>query len=366
MLLDQTLTILTTGSWILFILVLVIYFSQTFFQQGFRAATGVLAERQVLFSFLILMGLTALSLSLVFIEPQNVGVVVSIVSPDGIREQPERSGVRWIVPFAEEVYSYPIFWQTYTMSGKPLEGEQVGDDSILARTYDGQEVIIDCSLIFRVETEQVVRIHVDWQNRYIEDFIRPYVRGIVRTEVSQFTIDEINSFKRRDLEARLDELLRQELSDKGFVLDKFLLRNIAFTPVYAQSIEDKQVALQEITKSQYAADQVRQLAQGEADKQVIYANAEATAIAIVSEAEAKALRIIAKAVKDNPDLLTHEYISKLAPNVRVMLLPSESPFILDVPDINELETEQVNVTPAQPSMTPLPTAMPIAPPDTQQ
>ena len=359
MLLDQTLDILMKGTWIIFILVLLVYFIRTLFQQGFVAALRIWIERRVLLWFFALLALTVLSMSLVFVEPQNVGVIVSIVSPEGIREQPERSGLRWIVPFAEEMHIYPIFWQTYTMSGKPLEGQEIGDDSIVARTYDGQEVIIDCSVIFRLETEQAVQIHIDWQSRYIEDFIRPYVRGIVRTEVSQFTIDEVNSFKRRDLETHLDELLREELSNKGFVLDRFLLRNITFSPVYAASVEQKQVALQEITETQHRANQIRELAQGEASKQIISAGAEATSIAIVAEAEAEALRKIAAAVADNPDLLTYEYISKLSPNVQVMLVPSENPFIFNLPDLNSsILGTTATPTPggeAEPTSTPTPT-----------
>ncbi|MFT5194903.1 MAG: regulator of protease activity HflC (stomatin/prohibitin superfamily) [Cellvibrionaceae bacterium] len=364
MLLDQTLDIFTKSSWIIFILALLIYFFRTLFEQGLGAALSALIERWVLIGLLIVLSITTLSLSLVFVEPQNVGVVVSIISPAGIRQEPERSGVRWVFPFAEEVHTYPIYWQTYTMSAKPLEGQQVGDDSIRARTYDGQEVIIDCSLIFRLETEQVVRIHVDWQSRYIEDFIRPYVRGIVRTEVSQFTIDEVNSFKRRDLEVRLEELLREEFADKGFILDKFLLRNIAFTSVYAASVEQKQVALQEITQSQHQANQVRQYAQGEADKQIIFAKAEATSISIVAEAQAEALATIAAAVENQPDLLTYEYIEKIAPNVNVMLLPSENPFILTLPSLEEsLSTPREEIEETETAEeAPVPTATPLASP----
>lgn len=365
MLLDQTLDILTKSAWIFFILVMLIYFVRTLYYQGFGTALQVWVERRTLISFLALLSLTVLSFSLVFVEPQNVGVVVSIVSPEGIREQPERSGLRWIVPFAEEIYMYPIYWQTYTMSATPLEGQEIGDDSIIARTYDGQEVIIDCTVIFRLETEQAVRIHIDWQNRYIEDFIRPYLRGIVRTEVSQFTIDEINSFKRRDLEARLDDLLREELASKGFVLDKFVLRNISYSDIYAASVEQKQVALQQITQTEYQASQIQALAQGEAARQIIAANAEATAIAIVSLAEAEALQRIAAAVANNPDLLTYEYISKIAPGVQVMLLPSDNPFILNVPNLSgtmtptPTPTSLLTPTPT-PTLTPTPTITPTA------
>jgi regulator of protease activity HflC (stomatin/prohibitin superfamily) len=214
-----------------------------------------------------------------------------------------------------------------------MEGQLLGNDAIVARTSDGQEVIIDCSVIFRIEAEQVIRIHIDWQNRYVDDFIRPIVRGIVRTEVSQFTIDEVNSSKRRDIETRLDTLVREQLSDKGFILDRFVLRNIAFSNIYAASVEQKQVALQEIIRNQYMADQVRELARGRGDEMAILAQAEATAISVKAEAQAKALTLLANAVQNNPDLLTYEYINKIAPNVRVMLLPNDAPLILPAPDL---------------------------------
>lgn len=357
--LDQTLDVLTRISWVVFLLVIVIYFFQTLFKEGFGAAIQVLFGRLIITGLFFMLLLTAINTSLVFVEPQQVGVVVSLVSPEGVREQPFRSGLHWIIPLAEQAHIYPIFWQNYTMSAKPMEGQLLGNDAIVARTSDGQEVIIDCSVIFRIEAEQVIRIHIDWQNRYIDDFIRPIVRGIVRTEVSQFTIDEVNSSKRRDIETRLDTLVREQLSDKGFILDRFVLRNIAFSNIYAASVEQKQVALQEIIRNQYIADQVRELARGRGDEMAILAQAEATAISVKAEAQAQALTLLANAVQNNPDLLTYEYINKIAPNVRVMLLPNDAPLILPAPDLYGPPSPadlMLTVTP-----TPIPTSTPTTP-----
>ena len=78
-------------------------------------------------------------------------------------------------------------------------------------------------MIYKVDEEQAVTIHVDWQERYAEEFVRPVVRAIVRRQVSQFTAREVNSFKRTDLEAALDRILAQEFGEKGLILDQFLL-----------------------------------------------------------------------------------------------------------------------------------------------
>jgi hypothetical protein len=41
--------------------------------------------------------------------------------------------------------------------------------------------------------------------------------------------------------------------------------------------------------------------------------------------------LIQQALKNNPELLTYQYITKIAPNVQVMLLPSGQEFLLNLP-----------------------------------
>jgi len=252
-----------------------------------------------------------------------------------------------------------------------MEGQALRDDSITARTSDGQEVFIDCSIIFRVDPEQVVRIHLDWQDRYVQDFIRPMVRGVVRTEVSQFKVAEVNSFKRQDLETKLTERLSSILEDKGLTLDAFVLRNIAFSPEYAASVEQKQVALEGATRSEYEANQVRRLAEGQAYQVKILASSAATATVsrargeaqariIQAQAEAQALQLVADALAQNPKLLTYQYINKLSPNIKVMLLPSNAPFIMSLPDLDSAEIP-FSIQPPLPALTATDTLTPTTP-----
>jgi regulator of protease activity HflC (stomatin/prohibitin superfamily) len=356
MLLDRALSFATTAGWIL-LGVWVVYFVivVVFRQAGQEVLRRLLTNRFFLFMVMALLVLSALSESLVFIEPQEVAVIVSIVSPDGYRDRPMRSGLHWIVPLLEQVYRYPIYQQTYTMSGKAMEGAKAGNDAIVARTKDGQEVSIDCSIIFSLDPEQSIRIHIDWQERYIDDFIRPLLRGYVRTEVAKYTAQEVNSDKRVDLEADLSASILAALEEKGMVMDRFLLRNITFSPEFAASIELKQVAEQKIIEAQFEAEQVRQRAQGEADRIAKLAEAEASRITTVATADADATRIragadadaielIKQALADNPALLTYRYIDKLAPNVRVMLVPSNAPYILSMPDLGMGIDEPLTLT----------------------
>jgi regulator of protease activity HflC (stomatin/prohibitin superfamily) len=249
-------------------------------------------------------------------------------------------GLRWIIPFAENVVIYPISKQTYTMSIAPQEGQIQGDDSVAARTSDGQEVFIDASVIFAIDPNQVIDVHIAWQNRYSVDFVRPVARGVIRDQASQYRVDEIVSSKRVDLIDGIRVNLTKRLDDNGLILTDFVLRNITFSPEYAASVEQKQIAEQQAQQAKFVveqrkqeAEQARQKAEGEADANVIGAEGRAKARLIEAEAEAEALQKIAAALRDNPEVLTFEYIDKLAPGIQVMLVPSESPFLLPLPEL---------------------------------
>jgi regulator of protease activity HflC (stomatin/prohibitin superfamily) len=90
---------------------------------------------------------------------------------------------------------------------------------------------------------------------------------------------------------------------------------------------------------------------------VIRAEGDAEARIIAADAEAQALNKIAEALAEKPELLTYQYITKLAPGVQVMLVPNNTPYLLPLPTMEQ-------VGPVAPSTfpTPLPTPEPTATP----
>ncbi len=284
--------------------------------------------------------ITTISSGLVFINPEERGVVISAVAPLGYRTEALQPGLRWIIPFAESVKVYPISRETYTMSIAPSEGSVQGDDSIAARTLDGQEIYVDASVIYSIDPTKVVQVHIQWQDRYVE-LIRAQTRGIIRDAVSQYRVEEVVSTKRFELVQLITENLRTKVEENGLILDDFVLRNIAFSTEYAASVEQKQIAEQQAQQAKFVveqkkqeAEQAREVAKGLADAAVTKAQGEADARLIQAEAEARALQMIADVIRENPDILTYQYITKLSPNVQVMLVPSESPFLFTIPGLN--------------------------------
>ncbi len=343
-----------TLAWLIFFGVLVLVLVRVSRNRPIKNASATLISVLILAILL-----TVVSAGLVFIEPQERGVVISALSPAGYREQALEPGLRWIIPFAERVVRYPISRQTYTMSIAPQEGQIYGDDSITARTADGQEVFIDASVIFEIDPAKVVEVHIRWQDRYANELVRALTRGIIRDAVSQYGVEEVYSTKRGEMTQMVFDALAIKFAENGLRLVDFVLRNITFSPEYAASIEQKQIAEQQAQQARFVveqkrqeAEQARQVAQGRADAAVIQAKGEAEARLIQAEAEAKALQVISEALKDNPELLTYQYITKLSPNIQALLLPSNAPFLFPLPELNN---PSVTPTPAPQVVEPTPT-----------
>ncbi len=303
--------------------------------RGRRFAGGAVTIGIAVVTALVLTGVAA---GLVFVQPDELGVVITAIGGGGIRPNPLSPGLHWVVPFFERVERYSILRQTYTMSQVGSEGQVAGDDSIQVRTKDGQQIFIDASVIYAVDPAKVVKLYTTWRKDYENGLVRPQSRGVIRDAASQYGVEEIVTTKRAEMEQAITDQLAKTFSDNNLMLQDFVLRNIRFSDEYAKAVEQKQIAEQQalqakltVEQKKQEAEQVRQTAQGAADAAVIAAKGAADARVIQAEAEAKALSTIAAALQGNQDLLTYTYIQKLSPNVQVMYLPSGQPLLLPLP-----------------------------------
>jgi regulator of protease activity HflC (stomatin/prohibitin superfamily) len=277
-------------------------------------------------------------------------VVITPFQPAGYRAQPLGPGLHWIIPFVESVQKYSVARQTYTMSSTASEGAVQGDDSIQARTKDGQQVFIDASVIYAVDPTQLIQLHIRWQSRYEEGVVRPVARAAIRDAVSQYGIEEIVSTKRTELEQAISDKIKQSFDDNQLIMSSFLIRNIRFSDDYAKAVEQKQIAEQQALQAQFVvqqkkqeAEQARQTAQGAADAAVIAAKGAADARLLQAQAEAKANELLAQSL--TPELMQYQYILKLSPGVQTIFIPSGNQFILPLPNTANTPATAPSTTP---------------------
>jgi regulator of protease activity HflC (stomatin/prohibitin superfamily) len=204
----------------------------------------------------LLIGL--LTASLVQIEPGEVGVqkLFGKVS-DRILE----SGLNFKNPLVE-VVPFDKRTQNYTMSGITSGGEVVGDDAIHVLSADGLEVIIDLTVLYKVEparTPEILReIGTDYQN--------VIVRPICRTKIRD----------NDEFQDRIYKGIESDFKNRGLQLEQLLVRNITLPASVKTAIESKINAEQEaqkmtfvLQKEKQEAERKRVEAQGIADYQRI-------------------------------------------------------------------------------------------------
>ncbi len=284
--------------------------------------------------------LTVLGSGLVYVESNERGVVKTI-REGGVRPVALEPGLHWILPVAEQVVNYSISNQTYTMSFLPEQGPDSGEDSIRARTKDGQEVIIDATVIYRIDPSKVVQLHIAWQNNYESGIVRPETRGAMRDAVAQYGVEEVVSTKRAEMVDIITDELTRSLAENNLELLDFILRDVHFSEEYAAAVEQKQIAEQQalqaaliVEQKKQEAEQARQEAQGLADAAVIAAKGDAEAVVIQAQAAAQANQLLAASL--TPELLQYQYILKLAPGVQTIFIPSGNQFILPLPGSPQL------------------------------
>ncbi len=362
---EGLLNIIAGASWLAVMLVIGLIVARASRQQSTKGLNGALV-----LVILVAIAISVVSAGVVFIDGTERGVVRSAwPGAEGVRSEPLQPGLNWIIPGFETVIIYNITNQTYTMSIAHSEGQISGDDSVEARTSDGQVVRVDASVIFSVDPLRVVDVYKRWEHRYVDDLIRPTSRGVIRDAVSQFAIEEVYSTHRLDMTQIMFDEMEALLAENGLILQDFVLRNVSFSDEYANSVEQKQIAEQKAQEAAFVVQQKEQealqeiatangaaqarviQAQAQADALIIQATAEAEALVIGAQAaadsrliqaaaEAKALELIAAALKDNPDLLQYLYIDKLAPSIKVMIIPGDSPFLFPLPDLESVDGMQ--------------------------
>lgn len=303
-----------------------------------------------------------LNWGLVLIQPNERGVVFrQTATGDASLREPLEPGLKWVVPFVDQVIEYDVGQQNVDMIGgaEAAQGTAASRAPVRAITRDGQQITMDITVIFRLDPAQVNTVHRNWRSGYIDGFIVPQARSEVRNAVNQYGAEEIYSGGRAALEGEIVEALRPVMEDQGFLLTDVLIRDITFSEQFAQAIENRQIAEQQaqqaafrVQQAQQEAEQARVEAQGRADAVVIAAEGQAEATVLNAQAESEALNLINQVLAENPSLIQYRYIDELGDNIRLIIVPSNSPFLFDLQDLLAQAGAEETTTPLPPPAEP--------------
>jgi regulator of protease activity HflC (stomatin/prohibitin superfamily) len=277
-----------------------------------------------------------MSLGLVTVPVTERAVIYNSLT--GQLEGVRGPGITLLTPGIQQPIFYPINNQTYYMTDDEDEGARFGQDAVIARSIEGQQVRVNAILTFRLNTEgnSLQQLHQTWSataGGYIEGFIRPRIVNVVNDVISTYTAPNIYGTERVAIAQQITTQLTEVLRTQGIVLVEFNVLELGFSPEFTEAIERQVIANQEQERERT-----------EAETRQIIAEGEAQAITIRAQAEADALEAISQQIEANPALIQYRYVENLSDNVQIILVPANSPFLFD--------SASLGITPTQPESTP--------------
>jgi len=215
-------------------------------------------------------------------------------------------GLHFVIPWVQLPVLYDVKTHAYTMSQSLGEADRRsgGNDALTALTADGLAVSLDVSVLFHPDPAAVWRLHREIGPRYLEKIVRPQTRAEVRMVVAQYPVIDLYGARRAQIVADINARLRSRFARSYVLLDDVLLRDVRFSESFQQTIEQKQVAQQDVQRMRFVLDQ----ADKERQRKIVEA-----------EGEAQSIRLKAAALARNPQLIQYEYVKGLPANVRAVV-----------------------------------------------
>ena len=177
-----------------------------------------------------------------------------------VKEIPLSSGFHIKNPLAH-ITKMSIRTEEYTMSIAQGEGQKVGNDSIDALTKEGLKVILDLTILYRLEEQRAPEVYRELGTKYQDKVIRPAIRSAIRSVIANYEAKGIYSDKRAEVENSIFDGIKSMVEERGIVLEKVMLRNVILPEKLQVAIESKLEAEQQAQQMEFVLDKEKKEAE---------------------------------------------------------------------------------------------------------
>ena len=242
----------------------------------------------------------------------HTGVVVTLgqVSQNVLSE-----GFHFKAPFIQNVQNVSKKIQVYEAPASAVSKDLQTVSSTIAVNY---------RLVSNMSAQMYQNVGTDYQTV----LITPVVQECMKAATAKYTAEELIT-KRTAVGDEVKTELDTKLNDYGIYIEKFNIVNFDFSAEFNAAIEAKQVAEQNLIKTQTEQKQQIVIAEAEAKKKVIAANAEAEAIRAKAEAQADANKKIEESLSNK--VLMYNQIEKWDGVMPKVTSGNNSSLMIDVP-----------------------------------
>lgn len=238
----------------------------------------------------VLLGFLLVS-SFTIVPAGNTGVILTLgkVSNTSFGE-----GFHLKVPFIQNVEN---------MSNKI----QVYETPASAVSKDLQTISSNIAVNYRLVSDKAADMYQNVGTDYQTVLIAPVVQECMKSATAKYTAEQLIT-ERQAVGDEVKSALDTKLNSYGIYIEKFNIVNFDFSAEFNNAIEAKQVAEQNLLKTETEQKQAITIAEAEAKKKVIAAEANANAILAEAEAQAEANRLLEASLSDK--VIAYEQIDK--------------------------------------------------------
>jgi len=152
------------------------------------------------------------------IYSRGQGVLPKILKP----------GLHLKIPFWHKAKLFNTQIQEYKIQeGFDIENKKlIGDKEITALTSDDREVIIEGTILFRLNAQDATKMWEHIGDNFMEKIIRPITRSRVRMVISNYSMIDVLSHH-SELEGIIKQELYPVLLDKAIIVENVLISHIS-------------------------------------------------------------------------------------------------------------------------------------------
>ena len=205
----------------------------------------------------------------------HTGVVVTLGK---VSESTMSEGFHLKIPFVQSVETVSNQIQVYEVDAPAV-------------SKDLQTVSSTIAVNYRVQSAASAEIYRNIGSDYQAVVLMPAVQESVKSVTARYTAEQLIT-ERSAVGEEIKENLASKVGEYGLLIEKFNIVNFDFSAEFNAAIEQKQVAEQNLLKTQTEQEQAIVIAEAEAKKKIIAAEAEAEAIMAQAQAQADANQLL--------------------------------------------------------------------------
>jgi prohibitin 2 len=233
--------------------------------------------------------IVVLAESIVIVEAGHRGVVLYL---GAVENRVLGEGVHFITPFVEQVVSMEVRTQKFQAEAT-------------AASNDLQEVQSVIAVNYRIDPQQTNEIYQKLGVNYQDRVISPTIQESVKASVAKFNAEELIT-KRETAKSVIADAIRNTLSRDNVEVQNVFITDFKFSDAFATQIEQKVVAFQKFLTEQNNLRAIEVVA----NQTVAQAEGAARANAAKASGESEAIKIITLQLRESPEYLEWQAITK--------------------------------------------------------